>query len=286
LGATLICLLTNTSSIDIDRLIDENYRFKFQHLIPQIDPRFLAWLTKMVEPNVNNRFANATVALEQLNNLSSIAIAQQPDRSALIKKLIVPILIISTILELGMIKHFLTKSNSPAPQTITSTSRVVASEEQWFNQIKPSCNAVEVATAIKSSPPPDTYQGVGYAAGCYALAGKIDKADGLIAQLPENLRPAATYIVFNIGHPVADAGDDESARPIMALVIKYSPDNYMAMYHLGISEYALKDHEHSKQHLQQFLQMYSTQDSWRQNALTVMDYIDRGIQTTPPPSNE
>jgi TolA-binding protein len=72
----------------------------------------------------------------------------------------------------------------------------------------------------------------------------------------------------------------------MALVIKYWPDNYMAMYHLGISEYALKDHENSKQHLQQFLQMYSTQDSWRQNALTVMDYIDRGIQTTPPPSNE
>jgi hypothetical protein len=105
LGATLICLLTNTSSIDIDRLIDENYRFNFQHLIPQIDPRFLAWLTKMVEPNVNNRFANATVALEQLNNLSSIAIARQPSQSALIKKLIVPILIISTILELGMIKH-------------------------------------------------------------------------------------------------------------------------------------------------------------------------------------
>ncbi len=176
LGATLICLLTNTSSIQIDRLIDENYRFKFKHLVPQID--------------------------------------------------------------------------------------------------------------IKSSPPPSTYQGTGYAAGCYALAGKIDKADSLIAQLPSNLQASATYIVFNIGHPVADAGDDESARPIMALVIKYWPDNYMAMYHLGISEYALHDYQNSKQHLNKFLQMYQNEDSWRQNALTVLDDIDRGVETTPPPSNE
>ncbi|NEP41937.1 MAG: serine/threonine protein kinase, partial [Okeania sp. SIO2H7] len=33
LGATLICLLTGTRSVEVDRLLDEDYRFKFEGLV-------------------------------------------------------------------------------------------------------------------------------------------------------------------------------------------------------------------------------------------------------------
>lgn len=64
LGATLICLLTNTRSVEIAKLVDDNYRFNFQKLVPQINPRFKSWLMKMVEPNWKYRYANAAMALE------------------------------------------------------------------------------------------------------------------------------------------------------------------------------------------------------------------------------
>lgn len=66
LGATLICLLADTRSVDISKLINDDYRFDFKKLVPQLSPRFVEWLTKMVEPNLKNRYANATVALEAL----------------------------------------------------------------------------------------------------------------------------------------------------------------------------------------------------------------------------
>ena len=82
-------------------------------------------------------------------------------------------------------------------------------------------------------------QGAGYGAACYALAGRIDHARSLITALPAGERGQASAIVFDIGHPVADAGDDRSAGPIMELVLEFWPENYMALYHAGMSEYVL-----------------------------------------------
>ncbi|MBE9038966.1 serine/threonine protein kinase [aff. Roholtiella sp. LEGE 12411] len=66
LGVTLICLLTNTRSVEIGKLIDDNYHFCFQQLVPHINPRFQSWLMKMVERNRKRRYTNASVALEAL----------------------------------------------------------------------------------------------------------------------------------------------------------------------------------------------------------------------------
>ena len=66
LGATLLSLLTGTRSVDIGTLIDDNYRFEFKTLVPQLSPSFISWLEKMVAPNVKQRFDNAVVALEAL----------------------------------------------------------------------------------------------------------------------------------------------------------------------------------------------------------------------------
>ena len=76
--------------------------------------------------------------------------------------------------------------------------------------------------------------------------------------------------MFNIGHPVADAGDDDSAGPIMRLVVEYQPDNYMALYHAGMSEYMLGQIDFARTHLEQFIELYQPEDGWRTNAREVL----------------
>jgi serine/threonine protein kinase len=72
LGATLICLLTGTRSVDVGKLIDDNYRFDFKKLVSKINPRFVEWLTKMVEPNLKNRYGNALVSLSALKPIDVV----------------------------------------------------------------------------------------------------------------------------------------------------------------------------------------------------------------------
>jgi len=147
---------------------------------------------------------------------------------------------------------------------------------QWFSQIKPFCNAVEVEVRQQQAPAPASVEGAGYSAACYALAGKIDRAREVIDQLPAGDRSRAAGIVFGVGHPVADAGDDQSAGPIMRLVVSYQPDNYMALYHAGMSEYILGQRDFARTHLQQFLERYQNPDGWRSNALEVLRRLNAG----------
>lgn len=66
LGATLICLVTGTRSVEVGKLIDDNYRFNIQRLVPKLAPNFRQWLMRMVEPNVKFRYSDAMVALTAL----------------------------------------------------------------------------------------------------------------------------------------------------------------------------------------------------------------------------
>jgi tetratricopeptide (TPR) repeat protein len=283
----LIGLLTSTGSANLSQLINENYRFNFKYLVKELNPPFVAWLNKMVEPNVKDRYANAAIALKALKSIevmvSSTDKLGEGNRSPFLKPLTIGAIALAIVgFTVRITSNFPGASSieqSVLIQSSTPSTPASTTGEQWFNQIKPRCNSVEVATAMRTSPPPNDSEGMGYAAGCYALAGKINKADGLIKQLPENTQAYAAGIVFNIGHPIADAGDDESAGPIMELVLKYWPENYMALYHAGMSEYALGDLKTSEHNLNQFLQIYQNNDSWRQNALTVLTHIKQGIQT-------
>lgn len=136
----------------------------------------------------------------------------------------------------------------------------------WFEQAKPFCNALEVVTRIQYAPPPAGPDGRGFGAACYALAGNIDSAQAMIDRLARGDRPGAASIVFEVGHPVADAGDNRSAGPMMALVVSYQPDNYMALYHAGMAEFATGERRLAKKHLTRFLALYSQEDGWRSSA--------------------
>jgi hypothetical protein len=146
----------------------------------------------------------------------------------------------------------------------------------WFSQVKPFCNAVEVEVRQQQTPAPASVEGAGYSAACYALAGKIERARQTIDKLDAGDRRLAANIVFNIGHPVADAGDDQSAGPIMRLVIQYTPENYMALYHAGMSEYILGELDFARTHLKSFLEIYKQEDGWRSNAIEVLGRMNAG----------
>jgi tetratricopeptide (TPR) repeat protein len=154
----------------------------------------------------------------------------------------------------------------PATPAVASTTDAGA----WFQTVKPFCNSLEVETRMRAAPPPAGKEGAGYGAACYALAGRIDRARETLLALDASERGYAAWVVFNIGHPVADAGDDRSAGPMMELVLEFWPDNYMALYHAGMSEYALGLPDLARTHLQQFLTLYQTEDGWRGNARQVL----------------
>ncbi len=164
----------------------------------------------------------------------------------------------------------------PSPAAAPSTSPA----RSWFGRLKSRCNALEVAVAIKRDPPPRGRDGVGYAAACHALAGKIDAARSLILGLPAGDRAHAAGIVFGIGHPIADQGDDESAGPIMELVIEFQPDNFMALYHAGMSEFILGQHEKAGVNMRRFLEIYHRDDGWRRNAEKVLRRLDEAKERT------
>lgn len=143
----------------------------------------------------------------------------------------------------------------------------------WFETMKPYCNPVEIGMVIKRIPPPPDETSQAYAAACYALAGKISKARATLDRFPSHQQEWAANIVFNVAHPIADAGDDESAGPIMQMVVGYSPNHYMARYHAGISLYATGHFTDAQQHLTRFLAIYHENNYWTQNAKMTLQKI-------------
>lgn len=275
LGATAIALVTHTPSAQLSNLIDDNYQFKFSHLLTRINPDFVDWLKTMVAPNLNDRFDTAQSALEALRpiDLTGISTIQKPKSIEPNFTAIAGIAILGTILA-GLGASFLLLGNESGSKPVEQSLTV---EEQWFKEIKSRCNAVEVITSMRNTTYPSTAQGVGYAASCYALAGKIDLANRTIQELAPNLRPYAAEVLFNIGHPVADAGDDLSAGAIMELVLRYWPENYMALYHAGMSAYVLNEYPKAEKHLKEFLRIYQRQDGWTSKAQNALDRMKQNI---------
>ncbi|MEQ8974269.1 MAG: serine/threonine-protein kinase [Coleofasciculus sp. C1-SOL-03] len=78
LGATLICLLTNTVSTEVGSLIDESSRMNFKQRVPHLSQDFINWLQKMVEPNFKDRYSSAEAALDSLVPLQILRSIQVP----------------------------------------------------------------------------------------------------------------------------------------------------------------------------------------------------------------
>lgn len=157
--------------------------------------------------------------------------------------------------------------------TVTATPASTGAE--WFAQAKPSCNALEVETMHRRQPPPSSVDGLGYSAACWALAGRMAEARNAILQVDSGQRSTAVGIVFNIGHPIADMGDDLSAGPIMELVVEFWPTHYMALYHAGAARFTLGEYDAAGKHLEAFLRNYQMNDGWASAARTMLAELAR-----------
>ena len=159
-----------------------------------------------------------------------------------------------------------------------SLPAIPGSPEAWFYAVKPYCNSLEAELVLGGNPPPPGVRGTGFAAACLALAGRIDEARARILALPQADRYQAAGVVFEVGHPVADAGDDRSAGPIMGLVVEFWPNHYMALYHAGMAHWAVGSPEPARGYLTRFLAEYKVDrfkpDGWVSNARRVLERID------------
>lgn len=151
----------------------------------------------------------------------------------------------------------------------------LADAKAWFQAMRQHCNPVEVETQMRWQPAPPTPEGRMREAACYALAGKIERARASIEGLPPELRYQAAGVVFEAGHPAADAGDDIAAGPLMELVVEYWPNHYMALYHAGAARFETGSYTAAKKYLEQFLVEYSTEDGWRSSAISMIEEIER-----------
>lgn len=134
------------------------------------------------------------------------------------------------------------------------------------------CTALDVEQRTRDPQMPDDER-----VTCFAVAGKIDRARSLLAAMPEADRNRAIAMVFSVAHPIADSGDDRSAGPIMELVAEYAPDNYMAVFHAGMAEFALGQDNAARVQLERFLVMYPTADVWRQRAINALAAISANL---------
>jgi hypothetical protein len=149
----------------------------------------------------------------------------------------------------------------------------LVSPASWFQEIRPYCNSVDVETHLRWTPPPESVEGSMQAASCLALAGKIDRARSLIEGLPEEMQYRAAGVVFNHGHPAADAGDELAAGPLMELVVEFWPNHYMALYHAGAASFERGEHQKAKGYLERFLQEYAIEDGWNGSAHRMLEEI-------------
>ena len=71
LGVTIICLLTGKTALDLQQLVtpDNPYQLKFKPLLSHLNPQFIRWLAKMVQPKLGDRFKNAGEALKALESI-------------------------------------------------------------------------------------------------------------------------------------------------------------------------------------------------------------------------
>ena len=143
----------------------------------------------------------------------------------------------------------------------------------WFLAMRQFCNPVDVESHMRMSPAPATAEGTMHEAACYALAGRIEDARARIMLISEDQRFRAAGVVFDVGHPAADAGDDVAAGPLMELVVEFWPNHYMALYHAGAARYELGDFDGAEGYLERFLVEYEIEDGWRSTARGMLDAI-------------
>ena len=266
LAATLLHALTGRPPADL-------LQSSLTIAIPSsVSPTLAGWLKRALSFERAGRFPDARAALEALEGRAPVEQVKRTSRR--------PVAVLASLLVVlgGVLAFDATRED---PDMVVSTPAATGAKG-WFQRVKSGCNQLEVGGLMARSPPPAGADGAGYGAGCFALAGRYPEARKLIGALATPYdRSVAAWRVFDIAHPVADQGEDSAAGPMMELVLEYWPDNFQALYHAGIAEYASGDTVRAKARLEDFLGRYHEKDNFTATAQLVLDRIAKGLPADP-----
>ena len=145
-----------------------------------------------------------------------------------------------------------------------------ATSAEWLASMRPYCNPIDVETRLSWSPAPGGAEGTMHEAACLALAGRTDDARARLLTLSAEDQWRGAGVVFEVGHPAADAGDDVAAGPLMELVVEFWPNHYMALYHAGAARFEAGDAPRARDYLERFLQEYKIDDGWQGSARAML----------------
>jgi len=146
----------------------------------------------------------------------------------------------------------------------------------WFARARPHCNPLEADLHVNRDPAPEGPLGAAFAAACTALTDDIGSTREAILDMPEDERWRAVGVIFEMIHPIADAGEEVRVGPLMELVVEFWPNHYMALYHAGSARYRQGDHEGARSLLHRFLNEHTSEDAWRLRALEMIMETDEG----------
>jgi serine/threonine protein kinase len=148
----------------------------------------------------------------------------------------------------------------------------------WFAKVRGHCNSASLRSTLTGLPPPDNDSGLAFAAACAAVAGDLNLAREKIAATDDP--KYASWPTFAVAHPLADQrNDDPAVANIMRLVLEFWPENFLANYHAGITEFIQRDNR-AAQHLGAVIQYYPTEDDFKATARTLLQEL-----VSPGPSN-
>ena len=249
LGATLLHAATGCAPSD---LLAGDFSLRVPAGIPLRE-----LIVRLVQPRRERRLRGAEAALEALQN---------PPRAPAVRPRFAAFAAAALLAGAAIAASLPRVSASAAVRTAPRDPPRGTAAQRWFARAKPYCNPVEVAQFMARNPPAPGWDGAGFAAGCWALAGKVDEARSLLDRVAQPDRYRAAGIVFDLAHPVADAGDDVAAAAIMNLVLESWPNHFQALYHAGMSDFALGNRDRARTHLTEFLRLYATEDGFRRNA--------------------
>jgi len=133
---------------------------------------------------------------------------------------------------------------------------------RWFRANRVHCNSVEAGAILRDTPPPAGTHGAAFAIACLALAGDLTRARAMVEALPAQQRGDGVRPTFELVHALADKRDDDHGiTEAMRFVVEYAPDNDLALYHVGLSEFLTADlRAHDR--LTRFLELHRTDDGF------------------------
>lgn len=162
-----------------------------------------------------------------------------------------------------VVRRAMGPSDVKPPTSVASMSDAA----RWFELVRGSCSAQEIDRRLAANPAPQGDAGAAFSAGCFALAGKTERAHELMETIPPDRRAQAAKRLLEAVRSDADGFADPSSAGLLELLLEYAPDDVDALYRSGMAEIAGGDAKTAERRLRRFLDLAGAADPRRSKAI-------------------